>query len=61
MKGQDFVVFEHSKRIWGAPGTSNGVKETVSNSTNGKAKNTVEVKNSSEPKKSAEVRKPKDV
>ncbi|KAH0653565.1 hypothetical protein KY289_031243 [Solanum tuberosum] len=60
MKGQDFVVFEHSKRIWGAPGTSNGV-EIVSNSTNGKAKNTVEVKNSSEPKKSAKVSKPKDV
>ncbi|KAG5596919.1 hypothetical protein H5410_038151 [Solanum commersonii] len=52
-KGQDFLVFQHSKRIWGAPGTSNGVKEIVSNSTNGKAKNTVEVKNSSEPKKNA--------
>ncbi|KAH0651901.1 hypothetical protein KY284_031813 [Solanum tuberosum] len=54
MKGQDFLVFEHSKRIWGAPGTSNGV------STNGTAKITVEVKKSSEPKRSAEVSKPKD-
>ncbi|KAH0654529.1 hypothetical protein KY290_032810 [Solanum tuberosum] len=54
MKGQDFLVFEHSKRIWGAPGTSNGV------STNGTAKITVEVKKSSEPKRSAKVSKPKD-
>lgn len=59
-KGQDFLVFEHSKRIWGAPGTSNGVKENVDNSTNGKAKKPVEVKKSSEPKKSAKVSKPKD-
>ncbi|KAK6785003.1 hypothetical protein RDI58_018458 [Solanum bulbocastanum] len=54
MKGQDFLVFEHSKRIWGDPGTSNGV------STNGTAKITVEVKKSSEPKRSAKVSKPKD-
>ncbi|XP_049353255.1 STOREKEEPER protein-like [Solanum verrucosum] len=60
MKGQDFLVFQHSKRIWGAPGTSNGVKEIVTNSTNGKAKKAVEVKMSSEPKKSAKVSKPKD-
>uniref|UniRef100_A0A3Q7HEN6 Uncharacterized protein n=1 Tax=Solanum lycopersicum TaxID=4081 RepID=A0A3Q7HEN6_SOLLC len=54
MKGQDYLVFEHSKRIWGAPGTSNGV------STNGTAKITVEVNKSSEPKRSAKVSKPKD-
>ncbi|KAH0650987.1 hypothetical protein KY284_030899 [Solanum tuberosum] len=60
MKGQDFLVFQHSKRIWGDPGTSNGVKEIVTNSTNGKAKKAVEVKMSSEPKKSAKVSKPKD-
>ncbi|KAK4714230.1 hypothetical protein R3W88_020137 [Solanum pinnatisectum] len=54
MKGQDFLVFEHSKRIWGDPGTNNGV------STNGTAKITVEVKKSSEPKRSAKVSKPKD-
>lgn len=59
-KGQDFLVFEHSKKIWGVPGTNNGVKENVNNSTNGKAKKTVEVKKSSEPKKSAKVSKPKD-
>ncbi|KAG5596924.1 hypothetical protein H5410_038156 [Solanum commersonii] len=60
-KGQDFLVFEHSKRIWGAPGTSNGgVKDNVNNTSNGKAKKTVEVKKSSEPKKSAKVSKPKD-
>uniref|UniRef100_A0A0V0ILV0 Putative neurofilament heavy polypeptide-like n=1 Tax=Solanum chacoense TaxID=4108 RepID=A0A0V0ILV0_SOLCH len=60
MKGQDFLVFEHSKRIWGAPETTDGVKEIVTNSTNGKAKKTVEVKKSSEPKRSAKVSKPKD-
>ncbi|XP_015170368.1 neurofilament heavy polypeptide-like isoform X1 [Solanum tuberosum] len=60
MKGQDSLVFQHSKRIWGAPGTSNGVKEIVTNSTNDKAKKAVEVKMSSEPKKSAKVSKPKD-
>ncbi|KAL3363932.1 hypothetical protein AABB24_012926 [Solanum stoloniferum] len=60
MKGQDFLVFEHSKRIWGAPETSDGVKEIVTNSTNGKAKKTVEAKKSSEPKRSAKVSKPKD-
>ncbi|XP_049414924.1 STOREKEEPER protein [Solanum stenotomum] len=60
-KGQDFLVFEHSKRIWGAPGTSNGgIKDNVNNASNGKAKKTVEVKKSSEPKKSAKVSKPKD-
>ncbi|XP_049353253.1 STOREKEEPER protein [Solanum verrucosum] len=60
-KGQDFLVFEHSKRIWGAPGTSNGgIKDNVNNTSNGKAKMTVEVKKSSEPKKSAKVSKPKD-
>ncbi|KAH0653571.1 hypothetical protein KY290_031843 [Solanum tuberosum] len=54
-KGQDFLVFEHSKRIWGAPGTSNGgVKENVNNSTNGKATKTVDVKKSSEPKENGE-------
>ncbi|KAH0656217.1 neurofilament medium polypeptide-like [Solanum tuberosum] len=60
MKGQEFLVFEHSKRIWGAPETSDGVKEIVTNSTNGKAKKTVEVKKNSEPKSSAKVSKPKD-
>ncbi|TMW83402.1 hypothetical protein EJD97_001829 [Solanum chilense] len=60
MKGQDFLVFQHSKRIWGAPGTSSGVKEIVTNSTNGKAKKTVEAKKSSEPKKSGKVSKHKD-
>ncbi|NP_001305529.1 STOREKEEPER protein [Solanum tuberosum] len=60
-KGQDFLIFEHSKRIWGAPGISNGgVKDNVNNTSNGKAKKTVEVKKSSEPKKSAKVSKPKD-
>ncbi|XP_010323794.1 STOREKEEPER protein isoform X1 [Solanum lycopersicum] len=60
MKDQDFSVFQHSKRIWGAPGTSNGVKEILTNSTNGKAKKAVEIKKSSEPKESAKVSKPKD-
>ncbi|CAN4103437.1 unnamed protein product [Withania somnifera] len=59
-KGQDYLVFMHSKKIWGAPvigkadgGTSNGVKENVNNSTNGKAKKNVAVKKNDEPKKSA--------
>ncbi|CAN4104833.1 unnamed protein product [Withania somnifera] len=59
-KGQDYLVFEYSKKIWGAPvsgkgdaGNSNGVKENVSNSINGKAKKNLAVKNSAEPKKSA--------
>lgn len=69
-KGQDYLVFEYSKKIWGAPvsakgdgETSNGVKENVSNSTNAKAKKNVAVKKSAEPKKSGKVTtftKPKD-
>ncbi|KAK6785004.1 hypothetical protein RDI58_018459 [Solanum bulbocastanum] len=53
-KGRDPLVFEHSKRIWGALGTSNGVKEIVTNSINGKDKKIVEVTKSFEPKKSGE-------
>ncbi|KAG5596907.1 hypothetical protein H5410_038139 [Solanum commersonii] len=53
-KGQDLLVFKHSKRIWGALRTSNGVKEIVTNSINGKAKNIIEVTKSFEPKKSGE-------
>lgn len=69
-KGQDYLVFEYSKKIWGAPvsakgdgETSNGVKENVSNSTNAKAKKNIAVKKSAEPKKSGKVStftKPKD-
>ncbi|XP_004243436.1 STOREKEEPER protein [Solanum lycopersicum] len=60
-KSQDFLVFEHSKRIWGAPGAINGgVKDNVNNSSNGKAKKSVEVRKISEPKRSAKVSKPKD-
>ncbi|XP_016580681.2 STOREKEEPER protein [Capsicum annuum] len=55
-KTQDWLVYEYSNQIWGAP-SNNIVKENVSSSANGKAKKAAAdaVKKIAEPKKSSKV------